>query len=221
MDLSALFAEGNVGLLRGTLETMRKRVNALVLAAACAAACASSPGTDYTFHLDSGAFALDSNAQAAMREAGKQWAEFTNVHVTVDASGSTICLTPGCFNVYETSQHLIDTVTFDDFIAYTVRPNQDGPGLIAISRGMSYDETQWAAVHEMGHALGLVHPCISPCSDHAVMNPTYNRGADHVVCADVVQFYDVRGQLVPSESYRCDNAAGPLDEVDGGPANDP
>jgi len=195
-------------------------VVASLLVVTCAlAACNDAPGTDYTFHLDAGSFAVDSNMRAAMHEAAKQWTEFTNVHVSIDDSGSTLCLTAGCFNVYETSQHLIDTVTFDDFIAYTVRPNQAGPGLIAISSGMSYDETQWSAIHEMGHAIGLSHPCVSPCYDYAVMNPTYNRGADHVVCADVVQFYGVRGQLVPSEDYSCNNNTGPLDEVDGGPAD--
>jgi len=183
----------------------------LVLALALISGCGDNLSTthlpavdNYDFYLSSD---LDSNARTAYFEAVRQWTMYTDVQITTH-EGYELCGI-GCFDVFLLPRWEIDDLTDSTYIGVTV------PGAITVATDMDYDETQDTFIHEMGHALGLMHPCTSPCSDYAVMNPSYRGGADHVACADVDQFYSERGLEV---NRFCNDSPGALDEtLDGGP----
>ena len=167
---------------------------------------------------------VDADGQIAVAEAVKQWVRYTDVQITV-IQGSLGCFESGCFEVKE--------VSFTDFNAIVAYfgGTQDGhyigytvPYFVFISTSTmaSYDEEQDTVLHEFGHMIGLEHPCTSPCSDYALMNPTYGAGADHVSCSDVAAYYEERPTVDAGDvPMACTDAPGPLDEAaDGGPGGD-
>ena len=140
---------------------------------------------------------------AAVQAAVAEWTSYTDVKITLH-SGAQVCLDLlECYSIHEVTQGPLDKWTDGNNVGYTV------PGFIFLAAGKPAQEVNETAVHELGHALGLWHPCTSPCSNFAVMNPTYGAGAYHVVCADVAQFFAVRNRSVPSTVTPCSNKPGP------------
>lgn len=167
---------------------------------------------------------VDADGQIAVAEAVRQWEEFTDVQITV-VQGSLGCFDAGCFEVKE--------VSFADFNAILAYFGGSGDGhyigytvpyfvFISTSTMASYDEEQDTVEHEFGHMIGLEHPCTAPCSNYALMNPSYKAGADHVACADVAAYYAERPAVDAGDApMACTDVAGALDESsDGGPEGD-
>ncbi len=195
----------------------------LVLALTTALACSSTPAVStvdtggalhlpalpsYTFYVDQD---VDVDGRLAIAEAQRQWTEFTNVQITV-IDGPLNCFDPGCFSILEVNFAAFNNLIDGSYIGYTV------PYVVFLSTGETYDELQDTAIHEMGHALGLLHPCTLPCSTYAVMNPSYRGGEDHVGCLDVDQYYEERPADAGMPPMACVDTPGPLDEAaDGGP----
>lgn len=153
----------------------------------------------YDFWVDP---SVDAETSAAIDVAVQQWTAYTDVRITRH-TGPHVCVEEGCFNIIETSQADLDAVVGENYIGWTV------PYLITLTTPKTWDEAQDTATHEMGHALGLWHPCTAPCSDYAVMNPTYGNGAHDVVCADVAMFYAERGRDVPNTVTACTETPAP------------
>jgi hypothetical protein len=167
----------------------------------------------YTLHVDPSVSDL---GMIAVTEAAHQWSEFTNADIDI-VPGAYVCIEIDCFTIYQVSFADFNTLVDGDYVGYTV------PWFIFISDSIgSYDEMQDTIIHEDGHMLGLQHPCVSPCSLNAVMNPTYRAGADHVACLDVSQYNAVRPEIeAGTPAMVCTDAPGALDEAaDGGPGGD-
>lgn len=174
----------------------------------------------YTLYVSSD---VDADGQVAVAEAVRQWTMYTDVQITV-VQGSLGCFDPGCFELEE--------VSFADFnaILATVVGNSDGhyvgetiPYFVFLSTSTmaSYDEEQDTVIHELGHMLGLEHPCTAPCSTFAVMNPTYLAGSGHVACNDVAQYQADRPSDDAGAPMACTDVPGAFDEsADGGPLGD-
>jgi hypothetical protein len=166
---------------------------------------------------------VDTDGHSALSEAVHQWTEYTDVQITL-LPGTLGCIDPGCFEIKQVSLDQFNAVlsafsTSGDshYIGYTV------PWYVFISTSITtYDELQDTVIHELGHMLGLEHPCAAPCGTYAVMNPDYLSGADRVVCADVSQYYSIRPTVDAGDvPVTCTDEAGPADESpDGGPAGD-
>ena len=190
----------------------------LPIAGLVALVACSSPGTvvsNGTVHLpatDSYNFYVDGSASPAtvlaIDEAVRQWTEYTNVKISVHKGPEVCTVMTGCFVVYEVQQIALDKLTDSSYIGFTTL------GVMTVAANLPWDKLQDTMVHEFGHALGLSHH-----STFAVMNPDYGKGADHVVCDDVQQFYAVRNQSAP-KTPACSNTHGALDETpDGGPSS--
>jgi len=134
----------------------------------------------------------------AVQVAAAQWSKYTGAALTLH-SGSELCLLD-CFSIHEVPQAQLDKLTDGDYVGYTI------PGFIFLVSGIAGQELQQTAIHEMGHALGLVH---HPLPAFAVMDPTYQDAALHVACDDVAQYFSVRGQAVPATVAPCSDAPGP------------
>jgi len=197
----------------------------VLLALPCVAACTTVDEIDsgdaglhfpalqsYVFYVSSD---VDVDGQFAIAEAVRQWTEYTDVQITVQ-QGDLGCVDVGCFSIHEVSFAGFDSLVDGDYIGYTV------PYFIFLSNALAtYDALQETTIHEMGHALGLLHPCVDPCSDYAVMNPRYKAGADHVACEDIAAFYAERPDVDASAPMVCTDIPGALDESsDGGPIDD-
>jgi hypothetical protein len=166
----------------------------------------------YTFYVEP---EVDTNGQIAIAEAARQWTEFTDVNIVV-LHGDLGCFDVGCFAIHQVSFVDFDALVDGNYIGYTI------PYFVYLSTQITtYDELQDTAIHEMGHALGLLHPCTSPCDDYAVMNPDYGV-EDHVGCSDVAQYYEIRPEVDASDiPIECTDVSGALDESsDGGPGDD-
>ena len=163
----------------------------------------------YTFWVDPD---VSPDGVLAVKEAVKQWTEFTDVQIQINYGFQFCVYEPGCFTVFEVPRSELDALTLDSsYIGYTFL------GVIGIAQGMPWDELQDTMIHEFGHALGLEH---HPRPALAVMNPDYRGGGDRVECDDVDQFYLVRNLPTPTLPA-CSSDPGPLDEAaDGGPAGD-
>jgi hypothetical protein len=153
---------------------------------------------------------LSSEQVEATRDAAAQWMTFTDVRIMVHVGGHVCFLERGCFAVVSESVGQLNSEfptapAGESYIGYT------DLGVIILSPPGSWDVAQETAIHEMGHALGLWHPCTAPCSVFAVMNPTYGEGADHVTCSDVAMYYEERGARgAPAGVTPCTNVEGSL-----------
>ena len=164
------------------------------------------PAVDsYEFWIDD---SVDSQNATAVAVGVQQWTTFTDVQIAVHY-GHHVCLSEGCFGIEQVPERDLDAVVGEHYIGWTV------PYLITLTPAPTWDEAQDTAVHEEGHALGLWHPCEAPCSDYALMNPTYEDGADRIVCADVSMYYLARNRPIPSTLTPCTNALGEFETPDG------
>jgi hypothetical protein len=141
---------------------------------------------------------LSNREAAAVADAAMQWGSFTDAQITLH-TGPHVCTDVGCVNVIAVDQALLDSIqgNLPTTIGETTYQQ------VLLSHQSNWDELQWTAIHEMGHALGLSHPCTAICNDYAVMNPTYTQGADHVACADVDAYFDGRSRAVPPGVTHC------------------
>lgn len=153
----------------------------------------------YDFWLDP---SLSPQSVAAVQLAVTEWTTYTDVKITLH-SGAHVCLLD-CYSIHEVTQGPLDKWTDGNNVGYTI------PGFIFLAAGKSAQEIGETAVHELGHALGLVHHSLPV---YAVMNPTYGVGAYHVACDDVVQYFAVRGRSIPTTVTSCSNAPWPLRAV--------
>ena len=196
----------------------------LLCVAACSATAPEIESGDAGFHLPAEQVYLlyvspsvDPNWQRAVAEGVRQWTEFTDVKIVM-LPGPHVCWELNCFAIYEVSFTEVNSLIDGDYIGYTL------PWFIFISNALpSYDALQDTVVHEDGHMLGLLHPCVKPCSIYAVMNPSYRGGASHVACLDVGQYYEERPwDDAGPPPMACTDDPGSLDEsIDGGPVGDP
>jgi hypothetical protein len=100
----------------------------------------------YDFWLDP---SLSPPSITAAQLAAAQWAKYTNVAITLH-SGAHVCLVD-CFSIHEVGQTALDDVTDGTYVGYTI------PGFVFIAAGKSQEETNETVIHEMGHAIGLIH----------------------------------------------------------------
>lgn len=149
----------------------------------------------YDFWLDP---SLSPLSVAAVQLAAGQWGTSTGAAITLH-SGAHVCLVD-CFSIHEVGQEALDEVTDGNYVGYTI------PGFLFLAAGKAEAEANETAIHEMGHALGLIH---HPAPAFAVMGPTYGAGSLHVACDDVAQYFAVRGTTPPSTLPRCSDAPGP------------
>jgi len=191
---------------------MRSKLGTWLRALVCTVlvGCLASVDTNGNLHLpavDSYDLWIESSVDpqntAAVLAGAQQWTTYTDVKIALHY-GTHVCIEDGCFIVIQVPQKTLDAVVGENYIGWTV------PYLITLTPASTWDEALDTATHEVGHALGLWHPCTSPCSDYALMNPTYGSGADHVSCADVETFFSERCRPVPSTVTPCTDAPGPL-----------
>jgi hypothetical protein len=154
----------------------------------CAAPGHQAPGpppSSYDFYLDT---SVDPSTQAAVVEAAHEWSTMAGAVVRLHSGQWPCDGVPGCFNVYVMSEAGLEDysglesgewlgVTEDDFIV--------------IVQGLDPVRLQVAATHEMGHALGLIHPCAPGVTMNAVMNPVFGLGSTVVTDLDVAQYHAV------------------------------
>ena len=131
----------------------------------------------------------------AVQGAAAQWTTYTDVKITIHY-GAHVCLLD-CLSIHEVPQAQLDLYTDGDYVGYTI------PGFLFIAAGRTVAQVDETAIHEMGHALGLVHV---PSDLFAVMTATSGTGSTHVACNDVQQFYSVRNRPVPTTVTPCSDA---------------
>jgi hypothetical protein len=134
----------------------------------------------------------------AVQGAVTQWTSYTDVKITLHY-GAHVCLLD-CLSIHEVPQAQLDQYTDGDYVGYTI------PGFLFIAAGRTAAQVNETAIHEMGHAIGLVHV---PSTDFAVMTATSGTGSLHVACDDVHQFYTVRSRATPTTVTPCSDATGP------------
>jgi hypothetical protein len=160
---------------------------------------------------------VDNLGGLAVDEGVKQWTTYAGASIVVRSGRFSPLCFPNCFALYEVDFTTFNEIVDGNWVGETI------PGFIFIARGLTWDVLQETVIHEMGHMLGLMHPCIDPCFALAVMNPDYQRAEKHVGCLDVEQYQSERlGQDAGVPLLSCSDAPGAFDEAaDGGPAVTP
>jgi len=120
-------------------------------------------------------------------EALAEWSTFTDVQFVLRVGGS--CAGPRCIRfVFVPRAEVAQIADKDIAIGYAMPEIFIGGYTLYISDDLSPEQEQVTTIHELGHALGLVHH-----KTYAVMNPTIDAGAGHVTCDDVEQYAALRG----------------------------
>jgi Matrixin len=155
----------------------------------CAASGRSTPDLTpptYDLYLNP---SIDADTGAAVVSAAEDWTTMTGAIIQVH-SGSFSCTSETCFNVFLATEYALQAYN-DDSLESEEIDAQTGPNMIAIWQGLDPLKIQWAATHEIGHALGLGHPCGVGVKLDAVMNPAYGFGSLTVTALDVAQYRTV------------------------------
>lgn len=169
----------------------------LVTLAAAILSCAPDyPPSHLELHVDSTASA---EVLADVQAAAVEWAVNTGATINV-GSGLAECRDAGCFDVTAMPAGQLDAwanrLSGQDVsgrLGYTDRP---GPGIIGLDVALTGDKLRVTVLHEMGHALGLVHQCGPHVACDSVMAATWGFGADYVTCEDVAQYDQKHGKAV-------------------------
>jgi hypothetical protein len=66
-----------------------------------------------------------------------------------------------------------------------------GSRTIAIDSALTGDELRVTTIHELGHMMGLLHPCPLGVECDAIMGPQYGFQAENVTAGDVRQYESV------------------------------
>jgi hypothetical protein len=154
----------------------------------------------YSFYLQSD---VDAETRASVTEAVAEWSTATGVQLAV-FDGPAPCMGDrGCYTI-EMADEIVLKADAADIGLYT---ETNALGLttangIVILSGMNVLTNQAAVTHEMGHAIGLQHPCqdapgLPTCKTYAVMNPMIGMGSFVVACDDIWQ-YDAERGLPPA-----------------------
>ena len=155
----------------------------------CAAPGHQDPGpppSSYDFYLDT---SVDPSTEAAVVEAADEWSAMAGAVVRIHSGQWPCDGVPGCFVVSVMDEDAI--VARGGWEPGTALLGATGDGWIAISPNMPALENQVTTTHEVGHALGLSHPCVPGVTMNAVMNPVFGLGATTVTDLDVAQYHAV------------------------------
>jgi len=143
---------------------------------------------------------VDAETQASVVEAANEWTDKTGVQIAIHNGPATCTGDWGCFQITMASE---DTLAADakseGYPGHPIGIEYDS-GSILILAAQPVLENQFIVLHEMGHAIGLKHPCeIGPdCKIYAVMNPVYEMGSLTVSCNDQKQYATLRKETLPS-----------------------
>jgi hypothetical protein len=120
-------------------------------------------------------------------EALAEWSTFTDVQFILRPDGA--CTGSRCIRfVFIPREEVARIADKDIAIGFAVPEVFVGGYTLYISNDLTPEQEQVTTIHELGHALGLVHH-----KTYAVMNPTIDAGAGHVTCDDVEQYAALRG----------------------------
>lgn len=151
----------------------------LLLLAGCATGGSSTPPGHFDVYVDPSANAAEVVSAAAA------WNAATGSDIEIFASPCA-----GCWAIESMPSADLDAWAVsmgserEEYWGLTVANSRT----IAIDSALTGDELRVTTIHELGHMMGLLHPCPLGVPCDAIMGPQYGFQAEHVTAGDVRQY---------------------------------